>query len=342
MSVNPPCPLPWRSDRVDSAMGRVARALGAIIGLAMLAAAMTAQPARAADSLVITNYGISAVSLPWAVALDKGFIKANGVDVDGVLGSPGGGTTIRNLLASKLAVGQSAVSAAVAAVQQGLDIVLIYSPVNNAGGLSWVAPVQSPFNSLADLKGQKVAFSNPRSTTEMVMRMMLAKNGLAKDVEMVASGGIPAGLTLLNQGAVAAAPIDQPALMPAGKFKTVAAVNDYIPNLSWEIGITTRAFAAAHPDTVRGLVRAWRQGVDDVYAHPADAVKTYAKVFETTDEIAGKIVPQLIASHFFSPGRFNKEGLDAMLDGMKLVGALKEQFDVDKAIDPSFLAEDLR
>jgi NitT/TauT family transport system substrate-binding protein len=313
----------------------------ALAALALLAPAM-AHPARAADSLVITNYGISAVSLPWAVALQKGFIKANGVEIDGILGSSGGGTTIRNFLASKLPVGQSAVSAAVAAIQQGLDIVLIYSPVNNAGGLAWVAPVQSPFNTLADLKGHKVAFSNPRSTTEMVMRTMLARNGLAKDVEMVPSGGIPAGLTLLNQGAVAAAPIDQPALMPPGKFKTVAAVNDYIPSLTWEIGITTRAFAAAHPDTVRGLVRAWRQAVEDVYAHPADAVKIYAKVFETNEEVAGKIVPQLIASHFFSPGKFNKEGLDAMLDGMKLVGALKEQFDVEKVIDRSFLPEDLR
>jgi len=176
----------------------------------------------------------------------------------------------------------------------------------------------------------------------MVMRTILKKSGLANDVEMIASGGIPAGLTLLNQGAVAAAPIDQPALMPPGKFKTVVAVNDYLPSLTWEIGITTRAFAAARPDVVRGLVRAWRQAVDDVYAHPADAVKIYAKAFETNEQVAGRIVPQLIAAHFFSPGTFNRQGLDAMLDAMKLVGALKGEFDVAKVIDLSFLPEDLR
>ena len=330
-----------RIRRVSLGIRRATRMLTAMAGLIALTAA-SAQPLQAAESLVITNYGISAVSLPWAVALEKGFIKQNGVEIDGIIGSSGGGTTIRNFMASKLPVGQSSVSAAVAAIQQGLDIVLIYSPVNNAGGLSWMAPLQSPYNTLNDLKGQKVAFSNPRSTTEMVMRTILKKTGLTKDVEMIASGGIPAGLTLLNQGAVAAAPIDQPALMPPGKFKVVAAVNDYIRSLTWEIGITTRAFALSRPDTVRGLVRAWRQAVDDVYAHPADAVKIYAKVFETNEEAAGKIVPQLIASHFFSRGNFNRQGLEAMLDGMKLVGAIKENFDVDKVIDQSFLPQDLR
>ena len=309
---------------------------------ALLIVAATALPARAGDSLVITNYGISAVSLPWGVALEKGFIKQNGVEIDGIIGSAGGGTTIRNFLASKLPVGQSSVSAAVAAIQQGLDIVLIYSPVNNAGGLSWVAPTASPFNTLADLKGQKIAFSNPRSTTEMTMRTILAKTGLSKDIEMIASGGIPAGLTLLNQGAVAAAPIDQLALLPAGKFKAVAAVNDYLPSLTWEIGITTRAFAAAHPETVRGLTRAWRQAVEYVYANPAEAAKVYAKVFETNEEVANKIVPELLASHFFSAGKFNPEGLATMLDGMKLVGALKGTFEVEKSIDKSFLDEGLR
>src|SRR5215470_17039954 len=216
MSALASAPVPRSANR--GFLRRAAPVLGAIAALSA-----TVTPMRAAESLVITNYGISAVSLPWAVALDKDFIKQNGVEIDGIIGSAGGGTTIRNFMASKLPVGQSSVSAAIAAIQQGLDIVLIYSPVNNAGGLSWVAPIQSPYNALADLQGQKIAFSNPRSTTEMVMRTILKKSGLANDVEMIASGGIPAGLTLLNQGAVAAAPIDQPALMPPGKFKTVVA-----------------------------------------------------------------------------------------------------------------------
>ncbi len=325
-----------------SALATIAVCSRAVLaGLAALAA-IAIGPARAADSLVITNYGISAASLPWAVALEKGFIKQNGVEIDGIVGSSGGGTTIRNFMASKLPVGQVAVSAAVAAVQQGLDIVLVYSPVNNAGGLSWVAPASSPVNRLEDLKGQKISFSNPRSTTEMVMRMILKKAGLTNDVQMIPSGGIPAGMTLLSQGAVAAAAFDQPALLPPGKFKTVVAVNDHLPQLTWEIGVTTRAFANAHPDTVRALVRAWRQSVDYVYANPTEAAKIYAKVFETNEEVAGRVVPWLLASKFFSPGNFNKTGLDAMLESMQLVGALDKAFDPARVIDKSFLPEDLR
>jgi NitT/TauT family transport system substrate-binding protein len=297
---------------------------------------------RANDSLAITNYGISAVSLPWAVALEKGFIKQNGIAIDGIVGSNGGGTTVRNFMASSLPVGVVAVSAAVAAVQTGLDVKFIFSPVNNIGEMGWVAPAGSPVKTIQDLKGKKASFNNPRSTTEMVLRMSLAKAGLTKDVELIASGGQSSGLTLLSQGIVAAANMDEPGIAPPGKYQTIFTVNEYLPNITWEIGITTAEFAKSHPDIVRGLIRAWRQGVDYVYANQDDAAKIYAKLFETSPENAAKIIPTLAQSHYWSPGGFNKDGLQTMLDAMKLVGALDKPFDPVAVIDTSFLPEDLR
>jgi NitT/TauT family transport system substrate-binding protein len=299
-------------------------------------------PASASNLLSVTNYGIAALSLPWAVAEQKGFIKQNGVSVDGIVGSNGGGTSIRNFMASGLPFAQVAVTAAVAAVQQNMDVVFVYSAVNNVGDMSWVAPINSPINTISDLKGKTISYTNPRSTTEMIIRLILEKTGLTNAVKLMPSGGQGAGLTLLSQGVVAAADSDEPAVEPPGKFKVVVRVNDYLPDLTWGVGITTRAFAKAHPEVVRGLIKAWRQSVDWVIAHPNQAAKIYSKVFNTNEDASKKIVLSLVASHYFSPGNFNMKGLQTMVRGMKLVGMAKGSFDLDKVIDKSFLPDDLK
>jgi len=50
-----------------------------------------------AEQIVVSNYGVSPNGMPFAVALEKGFFKDAGVNVDGILTSDGGGSTIRNL-----------------------------------------------------------------------------------------------------------------------------------------------------------------------------------------------------------------------------------------------------
>src|SRR6516164_7667028 len=58
-----------------------------------------------AEQIVVSNYGIAANGMPYAVAMEKGFFKQEGADVSGILSSSGGGTTIRNLLGGNLSYG---------------------------------------------------------------------------------------------------------------------------------------------------------------------------------------------------------------------------------------------
>ena len=130
--------------------------------------------------------------------------------------------------------------------------------------------------------------------------------------------------------------------MDSQKYRVLFHVNEYLPHLTWEIGVTTPEYAKAHPETIRGLINAWRQAVKYIYAHPDEAETIYAKAFNTKIENAKKIVPELLESHYYSEGAFNMDGLNTMLDGMKLVGALKKPFDAKQHIDKSFLPKDLQ
>ena len=69
-----------------------------VVALACMLAAFTAR----AEQIVVSNYAVTTNGMPFAVAIEKGYFKEFKVNVDGILTSDGGGTTIRNLLGGKL------------------------------------------------------------------------------------------------------------------------------------------------------------------------------------------------------------------------------------------------
>jgi NitT/TauT family transport system substrate-binding protein len=314
---------------VSFARRSIAAAAVAVLGLLTL-------PASAADKVTVTQYGVNVATLPWAVALEKGFFKQRGLDVDGILGSNGGGTTIRNVLASGLPFGEVAVPAAVAAIQGGSNLKIVYSAVNNFGDLSWIVRKDSPLKTIADLKGHKVAFTEPRSATEMVLRMILQRQKL--DVQTMPTGGISAGIVALDQGAVDAAPIEEPLLLPdPSKYRILFRVSDYVPTITWSVGVVTADYAKAHPDVVRKLIDVRRDAVAYIEAHPAEAEAIYHKVWNTNEPRIAQILPELIKAHYWSPGVINAAGLDTMLHGMELVGTLQKPLDLKTVVDTAYL-----
>ena len=76
-----------------------------VIRILAVAVLMAAGAARA-DTITVTHWGAEFYGAPYAVAMDKGFFKAHGVDITGILTSTGGGTSVRNTLAGDLPFGE--------------------------------------------------------------------------------------------------------------------------------------------------------------------------------------------------------------------------------------------
>ena len=309
-----------------------------LVTLVLLAAAA----ARAENSLSVTQYGVAATSLPWGVARDENFFEASGVAIDSIVSSNGGGTSVRNMMASGLPFAEVATSAGVAAVEAGLDVIFIYSANNNTADMGWVALPASPIKVIADLKGRKLGFTNPRSTTEMLVHMSLHAVGLDKDVSYVSTGGVAAGWAILDQGAIDAAPVDDIAFTPKDKYRIIFYVRDYVPNVTWTVGITTREFAKTHGDAVRGLIEARRKAVDFMREHPAEAARTYARDWQIDPPLAQELLKKTFAVNYWSRGDFNRPGLQTLLDGMEMVGASKRKHTVEELVDTSYLPKDLQ
>ncbi|PTE01475.1 ABC transporter substrate-binding protein [Pandoraea apista] len=311
-----------------------------------LASALLLSTARMthAEEISVTQWGSSLYGLPYAVAMDKGLFKKAGVDITGILSSGGGGTTVRNILASKTPYGEVAVSAALAAARQGLDIVIVNAGTRSVAEASMVTMPGSAVRTLDDLVGKKVAITSPKSVSEMLFLMVLREKGIdASKVTRVASGGYVNGMTMLEQGAVAGAVAIEPlSILRKSQYRTLYRAGDVLKPMTTSVGITTRAFAQSHPDMLRAIIAGRRAGVDATYADPAGAARLLAAQFKLSPDIAREAVENMVRSHMWSQGQFDRAELDRVASGLKLIGEIKEDVDWAKLIDARFLPADVR
>jgi len=296
-----------------------------------------------AEKLTVTQYGRVLATLPWAVALEKGMFKEAGLDIDGITAGSGGGTSVRNVLASSLPFGDVSTSAALAAERAGVDLKIVALTSDHIGELAWVAKPDSGIKSIKDLAGKKIAFTAPRSVTEMIVRTALEREGLTAKVEAVALGGLGPALTALSQDAVSAAPLNDPMLtMEPKKYNLLFYSHQYFPKFGWEVCVTTSQFAKEHPDTVRALIAVHRKAVDFMYANRDETAGIYAKVWNIGLDEAKALLPKYYDWGHWSRGDFSKEGLQAVEKGLMTVGEVRSPIGWSKLIDQEYLPEDLK
>lgn len=318
------------------------RRLAAVLGWAFCAMLISI-PAHAFQ-LAVSQYGRVTASLPWAVAMEKGYFADAGVKIDEIIAGAGGGTTLRNVLASDLPYGEVATSAALAAARSGLDIVIVNSASSHIGEIALVADPKSGVQTMLDLAGKKAGYTAPKSTSEILLRLALKESGLTGKVEPVATGGFGPGITALMTGAIEAAPMIDPTLtLDADKYRVLLPFADIIPRMTWLVGITTRAFAKSNPELLRKLIAIRSRGVDFIYSGHDEAMRIYAKVWQQDPHQVATYFPKYFGYEGeWTHGEFEKGGLDKMSDGLQIVGEVDKPVGWKGLIDQEFLPKDLQ
>ena len=318
--------------------------------LALVFAFALAPLAATAEEIVVSNYGVTTNGMPFAVAMAKGFFKQQGADVTGILSSDGGGTTVRTMLGGNLAYGEINPTATVIAIQQGADLKIVSDNVQTVAEFVWAVKPDSPIKTAADLKGRKIGYTNPRSTSQALAILVLEKAGLKPDdAELVKTGGFGEGIVALDLGAVDITPIPEPLWSQhQGKYRAVVKASDLLPPLDNVVGVTTGKAAAARGDFIRAVIRARRQAVDFMYANPDESAEIIAKAYNLSTAVARSALKNLLASHaksgvkYWSGGEINLKAMNEMMRAQRIVGALKDDPNWAKIIDESFLPDDLR
>lgn len=315
------------------------------VGLIALTVGALAQSPSFAEEISVTQWGQSLYGAPFAVGMDKGLFKKAGIDITGIIGSAGGGTTVRNILASPTPYGEVALPAALAAAAQGgLDLIIVNVGTRTVAESSLVTMPNSDIKTINDLIGKKVAITSPKSSSEMIFLMELKAKGIdPSQITRVAAGGYPPALTMLEQGAVAAAGLIEPlSIIRKDRYRTVLAAKDVLPPMTTSVGITTREFAKANPDKLRAIIAGRRAAVEAIYANPGETAAILHKMWNFEPAVAKAAVDNMIEPKMWSLGDFDRTELDRTVEGLRLIGEVKGEVDWSKLIDQSFLPADLQ
>ncbi|HEY7902901.1 MAG TPA: ABC transporter substrate-binding protein [Casimicrobiaceae bacterium] len=184
------------------------RRVSALIALAVLSAAATVMPAAAQGlEKPKLSLGVGGKSLfyylPLTIAEQKGYFKAEGLDVE-VLDFPGGAKALQGLLGGSLDIVSGAYEHTITQQAKGQPIEALVLEGKYAGIVLGMPKAKAAaYKSGADLKGMKIGVTAPGSSTNMFVDILLAKAGLPPDAAAYVGVGAGSGaVAIMKRGEI--------------------------------------------------------------------------------------------------------------------------------------------
>ena len=319
------------------------------LGLSSAAAAATLtlrSPAGAADltpfNITVTHYPEQDYALPVVVAQELGYMKAEGIDVKGIVGSSGGGTTVRNIAQGGLTMAEASTAAGIKSIFAGENLKVIAAGVQTPGTIAWCTKRGSAIKSIKDLAGKSVGFTQPGSVSETLLGMCLRAAGVdPAQVKTRAAGGIGENYTLLMNGQLDAAFIVDPTLTTKGsEIQLLFFAKKYVPRFEQTVWLVEAN--DVHNPKYAGFLRARAKGVDYIIKNPKQAVAIWARVTQTepTEET---FTLKDEENDYFSRGTIDPGGFARVLEGMRAAKQLPaDKIPIEKLVDQTLLPPNMR
>ncbi|MBI3503892.1 MAG: ABC transporter substrate-binding protein [Proteobacteria bacterium] len=250
-----------------------------ILGLAAAFAAM-AGPAGAQDAASLRlNWYLGGLHVPYYYGVERGFFKAEGIDLT-INEGRGSANTVQVVGAGSDTFGMADSSSVVTAITKGVEIKSVMSLLNSTG-FSVVSLASTGIRTPKDLEGKSLAVS-PGDPLGQLFRAMAAHNKLDMDkIRFVQVDPAAKVVTVLEKRADAllGGADDQYFLI---KYKGVEpAALRYADHGANIVGMTIMASNAtikAKPDMVRRFVRASIKSWEEARKNPDAAVDVAMKV----------------------------------------------------------------
>jgi NitT/TauT family transport system substrate-binding protein len=281
--------------------------------------------------------------VPYIVAMKKGFFAQENIKITEIIGSEGGGTTVRNVVTGDLPLGEVATPAAAQARAQGSDVVAVGGGAQSVAEINYVAPKGSGPTSIDELAGKSVAYTSPGSVTQGVLALALQNAGIdPAKVKSKALGGISEGLTALDSGAVdVAANLEPVYSSDPAPYDVVFWANEHVPAFQQTSIIAGGDIVENQPELVEGFLRARAKAIDWIHQHPEEAAAMWAAQADIDPKVAQSALKTVLKDDWYGVG-FSAEGLNAVDKEMKLIDLVPpgQKLSWEDLIDTSMLPAD--
>jgi NitT/TauT family transport system substrate-binding protein len=262
----------------------------------------TAEPASspAAARLKVSYSGGGADNLPEWMAVEAGYFKQQGLDVE--LTSTPSTTGLPALRAGQVQIAQVGGSEALSAAASGSDLVIV-GVIGPVSPYELMAPAS--IASVDQLKGKKIGISSPGSTSDVATRVALRKSGLDpdNDVTLVPAGSLENRVAALLSGAIDAGLVLPPArqaLEAKGFHVVYDLAAQKLPSVDAAV-VVQRMWLNLNRDVVQRYVDAIVEGIARSRQDKTQAIavlQTYLKTDDqsalgaTYDFFVGQVIPQ--------------------------------------------------
>jgi NitT/TauT family transport system substrate-binding protein len=228
-------------------------------------------PSAQLKKVRFSTTGISISELPFKVAQLKGLWREEGLDVEVIL--------IRGAVGMQALLGgsvdyTSASGSTIAAAVRGLPVKLVFISSSKP---QFELVSQPQIKSVQELKGKIVGISSRGGSNDLMMQIILQKNGLApnKDVTTLIVGAQEETVIALRTGRIAAALLTPPRnfMLQRDGFNRIAYSGDYMPTFAnGGIGVTDEKIRT-NPTEVLAFVKGTLKGLQFSMQNRAEMLK---------------------------------------------------------------------
>ncbi len=299
------------------------------------------------QGLSVSHWPTLLYSVPWAVAMEQGFFEEREINLEEIVGSSGGGTTVRNVVTGGLPLGAVATPSAINAFNEGSSLKILGGAIANTADISFVTLPDRNIGSIEDLRGKTVGFTNPGSVTQGCAVLSLQEAGIElSEVKLQAMGGLSEALTGLKEGAIDVAPLILPSAITQKEeegFQTVFETTEYIDQFPQLVLIATAQTVQQQPEVLQSLVDIYQQAIDFTLENPQEAAAAWTKNSEVPEDAALASLETIEPSEYYSTA-LTADALNTVVREMKAIELLgpDDQVDWEELLDQQFLPEDKR
>jgi NitT/TauT family transport system substrate-binding protein len=281
---------------------------------------------------------------PLWVASKMGFFARQGLDVELVV-IRGSDVNVQALAGGSIEVSGGAADAPIAAVERGLDLVIIGGVIN---GLTQSLMGGKNYKTYEDLRGATIGTISLTSGVGFALRWVLKTKGLEypRDYKLLVVGGTPQTFVALTSGQIAAGPLSLPLNYAAEEvgFNEIGRFIDVIPNYQLASLTVKRSWAEKNRALLVRVTKAMAQTAQWLYQNKEAAVDFLASEMKLKREHARR------GWEFYTENRIWHPNADVNVEGLK--NTIQIFWEVtqskpplpspSKYVDQSYLQEALR
>lgn len=281
---------------------------------------------------------------PLWVASKMGFFARQGLDVDLVV-IRGSDVAIQALAGGSLEISGSAADAPIAAVERGLDLVIIGGIIN---GLTQSIMAGKKFKTYEDLRGSTFGAISLTSGVTFALRWVMKSKGLEypRDYKLLVIGGSPQTYAALTTGQIDAAALSLPLNYAAEElgFSEIGRFIDVVPNYQLAALSLKRSWAEKNRPVLVRFMKAMALTMRWLHENKEAAINFLASEMKLKPEHARKGWEFYAGNRIWHPdGDINVEGLKTTIQiFQEVTGGKGAPPGPAKYIDQGYLKEALK